>query len=154
MSEQNTATTTRRGSTGWLIKSLGTWLDNQMDLQLKHLGLSRGQFAIIMTLLEGDGLTQAEIGRKISMPGYATTRNLDKLEITGLLVRQKHETSRRSHRINLTQKGKDLAPKLFAIVKDVNDTLLASFSDSEVNVLQKMLSQLVDERHKSSPNKS
>lgn len=136
---QNAALNTKEGSAGWMLKSLATWLDNQMIIGLKSCKLSLGQFAIIMTLLERDCLTQTEIGRKVSMPGYATTRNIDRLEEAGLLTRKKHETSRRSYRIHLTNKGKQLAPKLFAIVEDVNGRFLSSFNEDDKKKFKLML---------------
>ena len=143
--EQNSAGKIRQGSTGWLVKSLGAWLDIQMDLRLKPLGLSRSQFTIIMTLLEGDELTQAEIGRKVLMPGYATTRNIDKLELNGLLERQPHKSSRRAHNIYLTEKARELAPALFSIVKEVNQTFLESIDGRDRNKFNTILSRLHDE---------
>lgn len=142
--DQNLAAMTRSGSTGWLVKSLGAWLDNQIDMHLKPLGLTKAQFAIIMTLLENDGVTQAEIGRKILMPGYATTRNIDKLESTELLKRQNHKLSRRAHSIFLTEKGKKLAPTLFSIVENVNTLFLKPIDDKDKQKLNEILSRLHD----------
>lgn len=142
--DQNPAKTARKSSIGWLVKSLGTWLDSQMDIQLEPLGLTKAQFTIIMALLENDGVTQAEIGRKILMPGYATTRNIDKLELNELLERQHHKSSRRAHSIYLTAKGRKLAPALFAIVKDVNGVFLESINDKDKKELTKILSRLND----------
>lgn len=88
--------------------------------QFKSHDLNLGKFAILMTLLEGDGITQAEIGKRLSMPGYATTRNIDVLDKNGLLERHKNETSRRSFCIRLTSKGEALGPELFSMVKSVN----------------------------------
>jgi DNA-binding MarR family transcriptional regulator len=142
--DQNPAKTARKSSIGWLVKSLGAWLDSQMDIRLAPLGLSKGQFAIIMTLLENEGVTQAEIGRKILMPGYATTRNIDKLELNELLERQHHKSSRRAHSIYLTAKGRKLAPALFAIVKDVNGVFLESIDDKDKKELNEILTILHD----------
>jgi len=142
--DQKPASEIRKSSTGWLIKSLGVWLDDQMDIRLAPLGLSKGQFAIIMTLLENEGVTQAEIGRKILMPGYAITRNIDKLELNELLKRQRHKSSRRAHSIYLTKKGRELAPALFSVVKDVNRVFLESIDDRNRKELNEMLSMLHD----------
>lgn len=98
----------RVGSSGWYLKILGTWLDNQINERLKPLGLNLSQFTIIMTLLEKDGLTQVEVSRKVMLPTYATTRNIDKLESLGYVERQKHESSRRSIRVRLTEPEKGL----------------------------------------------
>lgn len=142
--DQKPASEIRKSSTGWLIKSLGAWLDHQMDIRLTPLGLSKGQFAIIMTLLENEGVTQAEIGRKVLMPGYATTRNIDKLELNELLKRQRHKSSRRAHSIYLTEKGRELAPALFSIVKDVNSVFLESIDDKNRKELNGILTMLHD----------
>ena len=142
--DQKLASEIKKTSTGWLIKSLGVWLDKQMDIRLAPLGLSKGQFAIIMTLLENEGVTQAEIGRKILMPGYATTRNIDKLELDKLLKRQRHKSSRRAHSIYLTEKGRALAPTLLSIVNDVNSVFLESIDDKNRKELTGILSMLHD----------
>jgi DNA-binding MarR family transcriptional regulator len=104
---------------------LSTWMDNQMNERLKPLGLSLKQFGIIMTLLEQEGLTQVEIGQRVMLPGYTTTRNLDKLESLGYVKRKSHETSRRSHRIWLTDAGRALAPDLYEASKSVNERFLS-----------------------------
>ena len=97
-----------------------------------------------MTLLENDGMPQAEIGRKILMPGYATTRNIDKLELNELLERKHHKSSRRAHSIYLTEKSRGLAPALFAIVEDVNEVFLGTIDDKDQKELNTILSRLYD----------
>ena len=55
----------RWNSCGWYLKMLGTLMDERLNENLKPLGLTLSQFAIIMVLLEEDGLTQVEIGRRV-----------------------------------------------------------------------------------------
>lgn len=131
---------------GWMIKALSTRVDARMTNALKPHGLNLGQFGILMTLLEEDGLIQSEIGKKISMPGYATTRNIDTLEDNGFLERQKNETSRRSYRIFLTDKGKSLSVSLFNIVTTINENTVSMLDDNEVTTLQQLLSKMLQER--------
>jgi DNA-binding MarR family transcriptional regulator len=95
----------RLGSYGWYLKILGTWMDNKMNEELAPLGLSLNQFAIIMTILEQEGLTQSEIGQRVMQPSYATTRNIDKLESLGYVKRQRHEGCRRSYHIRNRSPG-------------------------------------------------
>lgn len=138
-----TAQQVRANSVGWLIKSLSIKFDNEMLKNLKLHGLNLGQFAIIMTLFEGDNITQTQIGKSVLMPAYATTRNLDVLEKSGYLKRFKSETSRRSFCIRLTEKGKLLAPVLFPIVKSVNKKRLASLSNKEEALLKQLLIKIL-----------
>ncbi len=131
----------RLGSHGWYFKTLGTWIDNQLNEELAPLGLSLKQFAIIMTILEQEGLTQSEIGQRVMQPSYATTRNIDKLESLGYVRRQRHETSRRSHRLLLTEAGRALAPDLYQATQKVNDFFLSSLEEKQQAELLKILTE-------------
>ena len=121
---------------------LGTLMDERLNENLKPLGLTLSQFAIIMVLLEEDGLTQVEIGRRALLPGYATSRHLDKLESSGYLQRQHHETSRRSHRIVLTDSGKALAPELFRATQITNDHFMSPLREGQKSELLNILKEL------------
>ena len=136
---QSSATDVRENSFGWMLKSLCSQFDKEMVQALKPHDLNLGQFAILMTLLEKDGVSQSDIGKKILMPGYATTRNIDVLEKNGLLERKKNETSRRSFCIRLTDKGKALAPTLFSIIKNINEKILLPLDKGEVESLKRLL---------------
>ena len=126
-----------------MLKVLTTSLDSEMSHELKQLGLSISHFALLMTLLENEGLTQTEIGKKIIMPGYATTRTIDALEQKELVVRCKDENSRRNFRIYLTDKGREIAPDLFKIVGKVNGNLLSALSSIEKKQFSQILQKLV-----------
>jgi len=114
----------RKNSIGWMLKTLCHRLDTDMDKALKQLNLSPGQFAILMALMEREGQTQTEIGNKMTMPGYATTRNIDALEKMKIVVRRKDERSRRIYRIHLTDNGRKIAPNLIETVGRINKELL------------------------------
>ena len=139
---QPAAKKTREASVGKMLKILSFSLDGEMHQELKQLGLNLSQFAVLMTLLEEEGLSQAAIGKKIIMPGYSTTRNIDALEEKQLLERRKDERSRRSHRIYLTDQGHALCPQLVAIVKKVNEALLSTLLPTEEKQLKAILKKL------------
>jgi|GEM_PF-883336 len=131
----------RFGSYGWYFKTLGTWMDNKMKEGLAPFGLSLNQFAIIMTILEQEGLTQAEIGQRVMQPSYATTRNIDKLESLGYVKRQRHEGCRRSYHILLTEAGKALAPDLYRATESVNELFLSSLEEEQQRELLSILAE-------------
>ena len=133
----------RLNSSGWYLKILGTWMDKMMHERLVPLGLSLNQFIIIMTLLEEDGLSQVDIGQKTMLPAYATTRNIDKLVSLGYVKRKRHESSRRSYRIMLTEEGKDIAPALFQATKSVNELFLSQLEEDQKTEFQKILRVLI-----------
>lgn len=132
----------RENSVGWMLKVLCTSLDAEMGNELKRLDLNLGQFAVLMTLSEAEGLTQSEIGKKIAMPGYATTRTLDALEQKQFVERRRDERSRRSYRIFLTDRSRLVVPEMFAIVRKVNEGLLSALSTSEREQIAELLKKL------------
>ncbi len=139
----SSARTVKQSSTGWMLKRLCADLDADMNEELKHVDLNLNQFAVLMILLDTEGLTQAEIGRKIAMPGYSTTRTMDSLEEKRLVDRRHDERSRRSHRIYLTKHSRALAPELFVIVKRVNQRLLAPLDGDDQKRFAVILEQLI-----------
>ena len=136
----------REGSVGWMLNALAAALNLTMKKQLESLDLTIHQFMILMVLLETDGISQAAIGKKVILPGYAITRNLDALEKQGLVKRQSDQSSRRSFSILLTQQGYTLAPSLFQIITEVNADLLSSLTPEEAGQFKLTLSQLVSEK--------
>lgn len=141
--KHGTARNVRKTSVGWMLKMLSLSLDKEMNRKLKPLGLNLAQFAILMTLHEDSGLTQVELGKRISLPGYATTRNLDSLEKAGLVKRQPHETSRRSLRVYITDDGELICRKLFPIVREVNGQLLSRLNKTEIDQIESLLAKLL-----------
>ncbi|MGD8912629.1 MAG: MarR family transcriptional regulator [Candidatus Thiodiazotropha sp.] len=133
----------RESSLGWMLKSLSACMDKKVQHDLSKHNLTQAQFGIMMTLLEEDGISQSEIGSRITMPGYATTRNLDSLEDMKLLERRQDPTSRRSYCIYLTDKGRAVAPELYKIVKGVNKELVMPFSKTEVEQFTVLLKKLL-----------
>lgn len=132
----------RKYSAGWMFKTISNWIDKELRRQLKPLGMSRVHFPIMMVLLENEGLTQVEIGNKIGMPGYATSRNIDQLEYRNLVKRQAHESSRRSHRIYLTPQGKDLASELVKVANNLSEKLLDPLKNDERETFKYMLNRV------------
>ncbi|MBO6638272.1 MAG: MarR family transcriptional regulator [Roseitalea sp.] len=131
----------RENSIGWIIQRLARRLDDAMNARLADHGLTLPQFAIMMTVIEHNRMTQAEIGRRFAMPAYAISRAIDALEADGFLVRDAHPSSRRAHQIQATEKAVALAPAMFAIVKAVNADLTAGLAQDDADRLRQLLAE-------------
>lgn len=142
MSVSHDAKHTRETSLGWHIQRIASAVNRRMEAVLDAHGLSLPQFAVLMTVLEHERLTQAEIGARFAMPAYAISRAIDHLEGIGLLRRTQHPTSRRAHLIEATEAGLALGPTLFGIVKEVNADLVTALSASETEHLAAILPKL------------
>ena len=132
----------RKNSMGWMIQRIARRLDDAMTERLSEHGMTLQQFAVMMIVLENNGMTQREIGDNFGMPPYAISRALDALEEMGFLKRRQHPTSRRTHLIHSTKKGRKLGPELFTIVKEVNQDLAATLSSSEAKKFKNLLTKV------------
>ncbi|MFK7793216.1 MAG: MarR family winged helix-turn-helix transcriptional regulator [Devosiaceae bacterium] len=134
----------RESSAGWLIQRLAGQLDRAMDQALEPHGLNIQSFAIVMTALEHDGLTQKQIGSRFKAPAYTITRSIDGLEKEGFLERRPHPTSRRTNTVHPSQKARELAPQLVAVIRQVNERLLSAFAIDEAEELRAHMRVMLD----------
>ncbi len=135
--------TIREASLGWMIQRLARRLDEAMTARLAPLEMSLPTFAVMMTVLEHGPLTQTEIGKQFGMPAYAISRALDALERLGYIERRAHARSRRAHSIRATAAGEAIAPKLHAIVREVNAAFAAPLSAGDRATFQALLQRLM-----------
>lgn len=134
---------TRQSSLGWMVQRLAARLNRAMNTRLAELDLSLPQFAVMMMALEHGPLTQSDIGKRYDMQPYAISRALDHLQNLGLVDRVPHPTSRRAHQIMVTKAGLALAPRLIAIVQEVNSDLVTPLSGAETAQLLGLMARLV-----------
>lgn len=135
----------RQGSVGWHIQRLAAQLDTAMNRALEPHGLTIQQFAVVMTLIEHDGLTQREVGSRFRAPAYAITRAIDALEQDGFLERRPHPTSRRTNTVHATARSRALVPDLVKLIKDVNARLMTRLDQDQRGQLRDLLSSILSD---------
>lgn len=135
----------RQASVGWHIQRLTGQLDRAMNEVLAPHGLTIQKFAILMALVENEGLNQTELGSRFSAPAYAITRMIDGLEADGFLERRAHPTSRRTNTVHATPKLVSLVPTLVDIIRDVNGRMLDGLDGSERERMLGMLARVLGE---------
>ncbi len=133
----------REQSLGWLVAVLSASMTKALDEQLRTHNLTLKVWPTLMCLWEKEGITQAELSKTARVPGYTTTRILDRLEAAGLVERQADPNSRRAHRIYLTTAGRNLQPSLTLLAQNVNATHLAPLNLAEQKTLLRLLSNIV-----------
>ena len=96
-------------------------LNQAFRRRIAHLGITPDQFSILRWLHEGDpkGLTQREIADLMASDPNTITSILNRMEQSGLISRNMHESDRRAHRIRIKAsgrrvfvQGKDIAKRL------------------------------------------
>lgn len=82
---------------------------------LDPLGLTYPQYLVMLVLWETDGVTVKEIGQQLRLDSGTLTPLLKRLQVAGLLHRQRDTTDERQVRIGLTDQGRALREKAEAV---------------------------------------
>jgi MarR family transcriptional regulator, multiple antibiotic resistance protein MarR len=115
-----------------------------IDHELAPLDISHAQWIVVMLLGDGAASTAAELCRTLIYDPGAMTRLLDRLEKKGVLRRVRTESDRRTVRLELTEEGAKLYPRIVQALVQVFNRLLHGFTKSEVRQLERMLARMVD----------
>ena len=137
----------REGSFGFLIQTLARRIDATMRRRLQAIDVDVKVFANLMALSEEDGINQRQLGEKLDVPEYYTSRNVDALVAAGYAERQPDPHSRRSFLIFLTDAGRAKAALLPKIIREVNEFHLQDFSSDEHKALIGLLQKAAGIEH-------
>ncbi|MFM2609753.1 MarR family transcriptional regulator [Vibrio chagasii] len=136
----------RPNSFGWLVNVVANKASKDFDVELKKYGLTIALWPTLMCLWEEEGLTQRDIAAKSKVENSTTTRTLDKLEKLDLVERRADPNSRRSFRIYLTEKGKELEKDIIPVPARVNKELMSTLDADEqqqmIGLLKKMVAAI------------
>ncbi|MGB1091094.1 MAG: MarR family winged helix-turn-helix transcriptional regulator [Oceanobacter sp.] len=133
----------RKSSLGWLVAALHQQMAQDMDKGLAQHDLPLALWPTMMCLWEEDNRTQADIAKSAKVQSYTTTRALDKLETMGWVVRTEDANSRRSHRIQLTEKGHAAREEVLKVPVEVNQETTKALTKEETEQLIGLLQKLV-----------
>lgn len=135
----------RLSSFGWMVNVVASKAEKLFDIELKKHGLSIALWPTLMCLWEEEGVSQREIAAKAKVENSTTTRTLDKLEKLGLVERHPDPQSRRTFRIYLTPKGRDLEEVLTPIPLSINQQLLRALNAEEQQQMLTLLQKIVSD---------
>ena len=134
----------RQESFGYLVNHLARLLARALYQKIAPHGVVPGQFPVLLSLWEHDGLTQAELHRLTDVEQATMANTLQRMERDGLVRRLPHSLDRRQAVVRLTPKARGLELPLVRSAREVNDATLAGFSDAERAALITRLRQAID----------
>jgi DNA-binding MarR family transcriptional regulator len=137
-------------SLGYLIgrvrSELLAMLDAKLALSspLASLELSATQLIIIVTLAMAEkSLSVADLCKRIWYDAGAMTRMLDRLESKGLISRHRVLSDRRLIRVELTEEGWAVFPRVRAVSMGVLNQALRGFTRAEALQLESYLTRML-----------
>jgi DNA-binding MarR family transcriptional regulator len=109
---------------------------------LAPLGLTLSMWFALRSLWEIDGLSQAELGRRIELNPAAVVAVLNALETAGLVERRRTRKDRRIYNVFLTAAGKKLRTKATALALQVDARALRGINHAEIEQVLVTLTRL------------
>ena len=101
--------------------------------------ITTDQYVLLSVLADESGLTQTELGERMSSDPNTVTAMLRLLEEKELLYRKKCRNDARARRVHLSAKGKRLQKKLIQSSTQLHTILDQAMSASERKVFMKVL---------------
>ena len=109
----------------------------------RRLNLTPQHWHALNRLWSKNGLSQAELAKKIFRDYPFTTRLVDDLEKKGFVKRKRDSVDRRVNKVLLTKKGKEFKYKALPLFLDRAEALRKGLSDSELLKLRKLCMKLI-----------
>src|SRR5919205_224632 len=92
-------------SLGFIVNRTARAFVKALDLELhENVGITVGQWKVIVMLVNQNGLTQKEIADKLGLEGPTLIPIIDKMEKEELVIRRVDSGDRRNNRIYRTEK--------------------------------------------------
>ncbi|MGD9543788.1 MAG: MarR family winged helix-turn-helix transcriptional regulator [Methylocystis sp.] len=117
-------------------------LARRFDRAFAPLGLTNGQFSLMMSLNAPQAPTLGRLAEALAMDRTTLTAALKSLERRGLVVTRPDEKDRRARRLYLTDAGGDLLAAALPIWRREHAAIDAGFSQSDGQRLRKALRTL------------
>ena len=123
------------------------------ELQKRHLKAFAGHgitgiedFRTMALLRRADqpGLQVSEIADMLRVTRGAVSNRLDRFEAEGYITRVANRRDRRSHFVQLTESGVELAEEMFTSLSAVHQDFFAPLVDDDVHELARILHHLTD----------
>ncbi len=119
-----------------------------LDKALKKYELSSGAFRYLFVLEKQEGISQNEVSQKIGNDKAMSTRMITKLMELGYIERMQSEDDNRAYQLYLTDKAKEVIPKVRAEISILIDLMTEGLTEQEKDQLMNSLYKVFNNTHK------
>jgi MarR family transcriptional regulator for hemolysin len=127
---------------GLEITRTGRLLSREFNDTLTAAGGSLPQWLVLMALKQGAHATQRDIAAAIGIESATLTHHLARMEVDGLVRRERVAGNRRTQLVALTPTGESLFATLLGAVVAFDRRLSTGLSDRELATLRKLLARV------------
>jgi DNA-binding MarR family transcriptional regulator len=120
--------------------------------RLRPMGLSAGQFPVLMLLYKEQNIMQETLVRHYNLDKGTIARSVRKLKDAGYIRRIVDPGNRRAVRLFLTKKGETAAPLLQAIDREWEEQICAGLPEKDRHTLMTLMHTVAKNSYRSMQN--
>lgn len=124
----------------------------RINNRMKELGLSEGQFFVLMLLSDEQGLTQNMAAERLLIDKGSVARAVNVLEDKGLVKRVTDKNNRRAVRLYLTELGEQLVPEVVKIDREWEEAVFSGFTEDENEQAKLLLLKIAQNSYEAAYN--
>ncbi len=128
--------------TGFFLRETHLVIQQAIRMKLRPFGIPPGQARIVNALIQEDGISQIELGRRIGVPPPQIAAALRQLEKSKHVVRKRNSKDQRSIHIFVTKKGRDIRKITQPISAEVTQIALEGLSKSEAAQFFRLMTRI------------
>ncbi|MEZ8144096.1 MULTISPECIES: MarR family winged helix-turn-helix transcriptional regulator [Enterovibrio] len=125
-----------------LVKTAMHVSDALAKIYQKEFGISRSEWRVLASLGARDGVLSKDLAKETSMDKVKVSRILNRLEASGIVMRETLEKDQRAALIRLTQQGNELYQKIVPRVLDWERKVLDGLTGTQYHDLYAALDTL------------
>jgi DNA-binding MarR family transcriptional regulator len=129
-------------SVGFTVSTIGYAVARRFREILAPLELEPREFALLRAVSAAEGQSQQAIGERLQIPPSRMVAFIDALEARSLLERRQNPEDRRTRALYLTDPGRELVARAFALAVEHERNLCADLSDPEREQLLALLQRV------------
>lgn len=114
-----------------------------IEKELAPLNITSAQFKIVIGIAHQRATTLTEFAQFLDYDPGAMKRLIDRIEKKGLIRRVPSLIDRRIIKLELTDQGEELYPRIMQAVSNVNQKLLGGFTEVETAQFQFFLQRVI-----------
>ena len=134
----------KRDSAGYLANHMARLFALGLQRRLAPHGLATAQFMTLLELWAEDGLTQAQLVRRLDVEQATMANTLARMERDGLVRRTAHPDDARAQQVWLTAAARAIRAPATQAATAQNQCALADLSDAERDVFLELMRRVID----------
>ncbi len=128
---------------GFIVNRTAKAFAKAFDTELRNkVGITFGQWKVIVMLVNQNGLTQKEIADRLGLEGPTLIPVIDKMEKGGLVIRKVDADDRRNNRIYRTEKADALWDRMLECSFRIRQISVKDIPEQNIAIMRSVLDKI------------